>query len=331
VTGAPFGEVDLDLLADYAAGVLDDAESRRVGQVIESDPQWARAHRALIAADAAVAEQLRAVAQVELSIPEDVAARLEAALTDAHGASGGTDAPVVSLVGRKRRDRERGRRPARSGRLAIAWPRLAIAAAVIGVVLLGLPALGGMLTQRDGSGTATSGSAEFSERDSGGQGEPAAAPSSSDLDGAAGAPVSFSGTDYTPSTLKALSRMRVQIAPEYSADSAKTVPAPSSLQSSPPNAQQSTTGRAAGPVPTELARLLDPIALHACIAAIESVTPGRVGTVDFARYEGRPALVVTMTTTPAAAQDKASRVTVVVVGPACGVAGADRIAGTDRD
>jgi hypothetical protein len=328
VTGAPFGEVDLDLLADHAAGVLDEAESRRVVELIESDPRWAHAHRALVAADAAVSEQLRAAGQVDVAMPDDIAARLDAALDGAHGSAGGIDAPVVSLVGRGAGD-------GKGRRLVVTLPRLAAAAAVIGVLLLGLPALGGLLTQSqmDAGPTSASDSNGYAANRESGQMAAPAAPTSAALDIAAGATVIFSGANYSRSSLKALSRNRVAIAPDLATDAAKTVPAPT-LPSIPPYAAQSATsgvGGATGLVPAELARLLDPVALHACVAAVEAATPGTVATVEFARYEGRPALIVTVDTAPSGARTEDPGVTAVVVGPACGVAGPDRIAATDQD
>jgi hypothetical protein len=227
----------------------------------------------------------------------------------------------MSLVGRDDR--------ARSVRRLVTWPRLAVAAAVIGVLILGLPALGGLMTQMDGGGTATNGAAENAEdRDSGQKAAPAAPPSG--LDGAA---VSFSGMDYTATSLKTLRRTLMATVPDLTYDSTKTVPAPTSpsMPSYAVESEAPLAARGAGPVPTELARLLDPIALRACVTAVESGTPGRVATVDFARYEGRPALIVTVTTAPSTTRNEASGVTAVVVGPACGVAGPDRIAGTDQD
>jgi hypothetical protein len=322
VTGAPFGEVDLDLLADYAAGVLDETESRRVGELIESDPRWAHAHDALLAADAAVAAQLQVAAQVDLTIPDDVVARLDAALDEAHGTDS-ESASVVSLVARDRGvGRTRSPRPSRPIRRTVPWPWLAAAAAVIGVVLFGLPALGGLFTQMDASTTSASdsGSGLAASRENGQEAAPVA-PNGALDSAAGGAVVTFSGTDYTASSLKTLSQLRGALS---DSDTAKSVPAPNfqSMQSYATPSSPSAAGRAT-PVPTELARLLDPVALRACIAAVESLTPGRATTVDFARYQGRPALVVTVGT--------ASGPVAVVVGPACGVAGPDRITGTDKD
>jgi hypothetical protein len=323
VTGAQFGEVDLDLLADYAAGVLDETDSRHVRELIESDPRWTQAHDAVLAADAAVAAQLRAVAQVDLTIPDDVAARLDATLDEAHGTDS-ADAPVLSLVGQDRGiGRTRSHRPSQPTRRTVPWPWLAAAAAVIGVVLVGLPALGGLFTKMDGSPTSASdsGSGGFAASRENGQEAAPVAPRGAQDSAAGGAVVTFSGIDYTASSLKALSAVR---GPLTDTGSAKSVPAPNfeslqsySAQSAPPVAQRTA------PVPTELARLLDPVALSACVAAVESVTPGRATAVDFARYQGRPALVVTVGTT--------SGLVAVVVGPACGVAGPDRITGTDKD
>jgi hypothetical protein len=357
VTAASFGEVDLDLLADYVAGALDEAESRRVAELIESDSQWSHMHRALVSADAAVSEDLRAAANVELVIPDEVATRIDAALNGAAGELDPAAAPVVSLAaarargaagaqagggqagggrgagGRGAGGRGAGGRGAggrggrRSARPPVRWQRFAAAAAVVGVLLLGLPVLAGLLAQDHST------SSPASDYAAGGAAADKAAPAEPEAARDGGAVVIYSGTDYTPSSLKALSRVRGASVPQLTNDAAKTVPAPSQPSTPLYSAESGVppVPSGAGPVPTELARLLNPVALQACLAAVQAVTPGQVTTVDFARYEGRPALVVTIGRTPSARSGVASGVTAVVVGPACGAAGPDRLASSDQD
>jgi hypothetical protein len=66
--------------------------------------------------------------------------------------------------------------------------------------------------------------------------------------------------------------------------------------------------------PVELSRLTGPAEFAACTAAVVGDHGGRVTTVDFARFEGGPALVVVLV----GAREAAGRSLVVVVGPACG-------------
>jgi hypothetical protein len=78
-------------------------------------------------------------------------------------------------------------------------------------------------------------------------------------------------------------------------------------------------------VPAALSRLTAPAALAACLAAIrrlvgDAAPPTR--SVDFARFGGVPALVVTL------ADGLPGRPQVLVVGPDCGAGGADLISRT---
>ena len=50
-------------------------------------------------------------------------------------------------------------------------------------------------------------------------------------------------------------------------------------------------------VPAPLQRLADPVALQQCVNAVTAVLPGRVDFVEYAYFEGSPALVITITST----------------------------------
>jgi hypothetical protein len=63
----------------------------------------------------------------------------------------------------------------------------------------------------------------------------------------------------------------------------------------------------------DLTRLNDPDALRSCLAAVVAVHGGTPTVVDYARFQGQPALVVTLV--------GAGMRQVVVVGPKCGAAG----------
>lgn len=72
------------------------------------------------------------------------------------------------------------------------------------------------------------------------------------------------------------------------------------------------------PVPEELRRLQDPQARAACLNAVVGEYGGQVALVDYARFEGRPALVVIVDGTRLGAGKRL----VVAVGPDCGIGGA---------
>jgi hypothetical protein len=67
-------------------------------------------------------------------------------------------------------------------------------------------------------------------------------------------------------------------------------------------------------VPGSLQRLTDPDALVGCLAAVRAQHGGLVIAVDYAAFEGAPALIVLLD----GATDGGGRRLVVVVGPACG-------------
>ena len=73
--------------------------------------------------------------------------------------------------------------------------------------------------------------------------------------------------------------------------------------------------KAAATVPPDLERLKAPDALSQCLTTIRSRYAGRVDLVEFARFEGSPALIVVLT-------DGAVQ-RVVVAGPDCGLRGPD--------
>ncbi len=101
--------VDLDLLADYAAGVLDPRAAAEVAHLISTEPAWARAHAALVRADAAVQGDLRAYAQSHLEpMPADVVARVDDALRAAAGPT--NVVPITAARGRPRHASARRRR-----------------------------------------------------------------------------------------------------------------------------------------------------------------------------------------------------------------------------
>jgi hypothetical protein len=279
-------DVDIDRLADYVGGALDGTpDAADVQQLVDTDPNWAAAYAALVTADAAVRADLATLRDDASPVPVDVAARLEAALA---AASPPTRGNVTSLH----------RAPRKRRRWAVA---VAAAAAVV------FCAVGGIATVRTlqivgGSGTTTS------ARDAGG-GAAQTAPrlpgteSNGSLGaGVAGAPVIASGNDYRAETLDQVTRQSRAGAAPNAADNSKDAASGAGTQVAPP----------------ELGRLTDPAARTSCLAAIIREYGGQLELVDYARYNGSPALVVVIDGAPAAA----GRRWVVVVGPTCGVGNA---------
>lgn len=80
----------------------------------------------------------------------------------------------------------------------------------------------------------------------------------------------------------------------YDRDSLRIVPPPTIGTLSAESAQsRSTTGKMDSTLP--LQRLTDPFALQQCLNAVNAVLPGRVELVEYAYFEGIPALVISVT------------------------------------
>lgn len=271
---------DLDLLADYAAGVLDGtAEGAAVAERVAGDPAWAALYAALVRADDAVRADLAGLPPEP--IPSDVAARLDGALA-AERSRVETEtladaAPVVPL---------RRRRPGRMVGGAVAAGVAVLAAGAIGLQVFSSNQSGGNETSAaSDAGTA---SRELSEST---RGVPPKAAPGAQPDAAAGGVAS--GTDYRRETLatqiNSLVAAKARLAPN-SADQAAAVP-------------------------PALSRLAQPAALRECLTALGAT--GQPRTVDYARYDGAPAVVIVLPTASTETVD------VAVVGPACGVSGSD--------
>ena len=129
------------------------------------------------------------------------------------------------------------------------------------------------------------------------------APAASALTGAdpnvasGGARVLASGTDYRLDTLPPLA---AQAPPPGQMTGDKTAESP-----------QFTAGEAPG----GLARLTTPAGLAECLRAVAASHPGSAVLLDYARFEGQPALMIVVR--------QANSSTIIVVGPDCGVSGTD--------
>jgi hypothetical protein len=264
VTGDQFSEVELDLLADYVGGALEGTpEEAVVARRIADDPAWRAAYGELTGAMATVGAQLNALGAGAEPIPADVAARLDAALTEAP--------PRLTVLRGGAADTPR-RRPR--------WTApVAVAAAV--VVFAGVG--GGFLLHRpEGSNDSATSSAAGSAEDK--APAPLVAPS---VPLPATGQITSSGRDYQAGTLRKAA-VRAPFA------SAKAESGSGDTSADTPRAAVSPTEGLADP----LARLRAPDALQACLDALAAENGSgslTVESVDYARYAEKPALVVVFT------------------------------------
>ncbi|MDG6101266.1 hypothetical protein Daura_51380 [Dactylosporangium aurantiacum] len=285
-----FSDADFDLLADFVGGALDGTPAADdVRRLISTDQGWAEAYGALVTAEVAVRDQLTELGAAPVPVPADVEQRLNAALQAAVLAPA-SGAPVLDLA----RAREARRR--RTQRWVIG---LATAAAVL--VCGGLGIRVAIDQQSANLDTATSAS-------DGGKGEaaPQQLPPTSGgtrTSTRSDAALVASGQDYGPGTVGQLA----QASPPAPAIAGEGSGSADLSKSSKPNA-----------VPEQLRRLQDPVARAACLNAVVGEYGGQVALVDYARFEGRPALVVIVDGTRLGAGKRL----VLAVGPDCGIGGA---------
>jgi hypothetical protein len=301
-------------LADYVGGALDGAQADEVRRRVVEDPAWEQAHSALTEATAVVRADLSAWGAAAEPMPDDVAGRLGRAIAEA-GPGAGKAPPRLSdrahrgpLHAVPTVPTEPGtpaparRRPA--ARLWRAWAKpVAIAAGLLVVAGLGVNLLPTTRSAPDNATTA---------------GGPAAAPQAAAPTLAQGAqpPIArrvASGTAYRRQNVIAGGRAALR-----SFASLQPVPGGSrDAESDQKTAAEPGPGR----VPPELNRLTDPAALTGCLGEVTRAH-GRAVTsvqlVDYATYEGTPALVLVFT-------DQDGRNQLWVTGPLCGLGGADSV------
>jgi hypothetical protein len=261
VTGAEFGEVDIDLLADYIGGALAGTPDESVvAALIADDPAWSAAYESLGGAMALVGAELGRLGPEPM--PAELAGRLEAMFAPApltFVRDGAASADGAHAVPKKERERKSPARPGR--RMRWAAP-IAVAAGVIAFVGFGLDYLAGRDSSRSDSAT----SSAAGVADSG------VAPEA--------VQIFRSGRDYTLDSLGS-EPVTALSAPDPSAQS---------FQKSAPN-------RAAD---SELAlqRLALRSALQDCLDAIQRENAAgalTVDSVDYARFAGTPAVIVHFT------------------------------------
>jgi hypothetical protein len=274
-------EDDLDRLADYTAGLLDARAGAEVAELIEAVPAWARAYSDLTMSGAQISAGLRDLETPEL--PTDIAERIDALLAGLASESSARSSARSGSAGTG--DREGGAAGTRGAAVARTKEKFTtrrrrarlLTGSAVAVVALALCfgavfAFDNQLSSTR-SGKATSGAARQPQFGK---------PSFVEL---------FSGRNYTAQTLGG----------RASADSGGTV-------------SGSGTGAAGveplATMPDELRRLRSPGALNACLSAVVQTEGVLATSVDFARFNGSPALIVDLTNGR-----------IVVVGPNCGLSG----------
>jgi hypothetical protein len=187
---------------------------------------------------------------------------------------------------------------------------VASVAAAVTAIACGYAVTAGGLSRQYADSTAGGGMAAPAESGTGVKAAPDSPATAGDV--AAAAPqVRASGVDYRLTTLSTLTASRTG-GPDVTAP----VPRPPALGPSAGPSRQELAGQGVG----ALARLLDPAALKACQDAVSTTFPGRVTVIDYARFEGVPALVMVIRADPPAST------VVVAVGADCGLAGMDQLA-----
>ncbi|MEV6303758.1 hypothetical protein AB0M02_30430 [Actinoplanes sp. NPDC051861] len=288
MTGAEFEGVDLDLLADYVGGALDGTpDEDRVTSLIAEDPAWQAAYEQLVPAMSSVGAMLLDLPPEPM--PGDLAARLDSLFTvpaEETPAPGESASSVpVQVLDLDERRRDRAARAGARRRMRWAGP-VSVAAGVLAFAGFGLSQIsGGAEDSGGGSSQAAEGAADNA----------APAPMLAE-DAPTVGQVLHSGTDYSAGTLDSISAQRAA-----QAQTAGSSDAPDEI-----------TAAKEG-----LSRLLAPDLLASCLEAIARENAGgpiEAQLVDYASFEGQPALIVRFSA--------ANGIWAWAVGPDCGTPGA---------
>lgn len=265
-----------DLLADHAAGVLPEAERDQVAGHVGG---CERCQELLTECDE-VADLLGSLDDPQM--PPEVSDRITAALATAalaHPAEppAAPSATVTPLAS------HRARRTPRFAQLgAVAASVAVIAAGVLGVRALTNGSSAGGTDSGAASSTAAGGSAE------------------------AATPVTRSGTDWTPETL------RTDLPQLLTTAYADKAPAAAPTQAQRDTAADAAPLAAAGAAEEGLEPLAGGPTQAACVAALAGDSTTTPLAVDLARYEGKPAAVVVLPS-----PGDAAKVDIWVVGAGC--------------
>lgn len=314
MTGADFTGVDIDLLADYIGGALDGTpDEARVAALIAQEPAWRDAHALLGGAMTEVGAQLHGWGAEPEPMPADVFARLESAFADPVGAAPGK--PRLELV----------REPAGElGAEAAAAPGLGAAAsggsapvrnkgldrrrwrnrwgASLAAAAAAAAIAGGGIAYLGGSGSSSDDSA-------GSTAAGVAAPEVAGL--SAGGAITSTNRNYTAEGLQGDAVAPLSTGGGTASPPSAFLPTPSARGES-----SNKSMSAAGGLTDGLARLRPPAALQACLDAIGAANAAgaiTVQTVEYARFDGSPALVVHFSA--------ANGTWAWVSGPSCGLTG----------
>ena len=258
MTGAEFSGVDIDLLADYVGGALEGTPDESVVAArIAEDPAWRAAYESLRDGMALVGAELGRLPAEPM--PAELAGRLDEMLrTTPHLSIVSGDAPAAPSGAHAV---PAGNRDRTGRRMRWATP-IAIAAGIVAFVGFSLDYLAGRDQGADDSAPTAAGSGVTERSTSAEQ-------------------VFTSGTDYTRTTL-AIAPPQPLVAPGMAASSA---------------AKQDDRSRTSVSEPA-LSRLTERAALADCFAEIERENAGgtiAVESIDYARFDGAPALVVRFT------------------------------------
>jgi hypothetical protein len=275
-------EADLDLLADYSEGLLHGAEAERVAGLIASDDEWALTYRLLTGASTKIDHALDAYAQQTLDLPVDVSRKIDDAIHNERERKR-LAAPVSIDAARKRSDEADGKRSRRQGAQAArrrreswgGWVGVSAAAAVIIAVVFGLSALG--LNLGGSSKSSSSSTSAVAPQDAGSAALP---------------PITSSGANYTKANLGEKAGKPLALSPNSGT-----------------KATGSQSGAPAIGADPAFRRFTSAPDLANCLAAVTTAHGGHATAVDYARYEGQAALIITLTNPDLR----------VAVGPACGL------------
>jgi hypothetical protein len=306
VTGAQFSGVDIDLLADYVGGALDGTPDETVvAGLVADDPAWRDAYDALTVGMESVGAELRLLGAEDEPMPADVVLRLNAALAELPPLSGSDNATSSGTApsGRHlvavpdegvdpwreraaRRDRRRGFRR---------WA--APVAVAAGVVIFAGIGFGGMLPRGGSEDSASSTAADQQQ----------AAPMLESAGGDLDTVIATSGLDYGRDALKSARLASKRVSGDTGELSAAASGSPTDVRAYDA---------------TETAAVLQPLLVrNALLACLEAITaehgagPITPTVVDYASFEGKPALVVQFTASDGGFS--------WVSGPKCGTPGSD--------
>lgn len=272
-------QVDHDLLADYVGGALDGTpEAKRVEALLASSPEWRNAADELNAAMRAVALDLDNLRRSPETMPADLVDRFDDLLASPAMAPLRAR-PVVDPLAERKPTRSAPTRARRWRRWAA--PVAIMAAAFTFFAIGNLPSL---TSKYNGPASAPEAALDSNKQVTAAGGEPI--------------PTITSGRQHNRSSLGG------------ARTTSDTSPSANSKAES-PGQMLNIEG-----IP-ELQRLMNPAALQACLDAVALILPGKVTLVDYAYFEGKPALVISITTP--------SGGWMYVAGANCGINGSDEI------